>query len=270
VTGRARAAEALGRVLALLDREGVPVVAVGGLAAQAHGARRRLVDLDFCVPDAALSAIAGRLEGLEQAPTWVESEHWELHGLAATVAGCRVEIAGAESARYRAGAAQPWRPFPADPARAVSVPVLGTETPVMPLRDLIKYKAVLRREVDLVDLHYLAGVGGAVDTRLAVYGTLAPGERNAHVLGGLEGTWFDGVVHGERHERGWGRTFGFPALAWHPDAPAVPLKLFVSPDLPAHWDRLDRFEGSPYRRTIVPVTLATGERVLAHIYVVVP
>jgi gamma-glutamylcyclotransferase (GGCT)/AIG2-like uncharacterized protein YtfP len=46
----------------------------------------------------------------------------------------------------------------------------------------------------------------------------------------------------------------------------VTVQLLTSPDLPAAWDRLDRFEGEAYQRILVPVTTDTG-RIIANIYV---
>jgi gamma-glutamylcyclotransferase (GGCT)/AIG2-like uncharacterized protein YtfP len=46
----------------------------------------------------------------------------------------------------------------------------------------------------------------------------------------------------------------------------VPVDVLESPDLPAHWARLDAFEGEGYRRVIAEVQ--TNERPLpASIYV---
>jgi hypothetical protein len=59
---------------------------------------------------------------------------------------------------------------------------------------------------------------------------------------------------------------GFPALRWDPDGPPVPVYLLTSPDLPAAWERLDRFEGDAYRRRVVPVWVG-GATVRANIYV---
>jgi gamma-glutamylcyclotransferase (GGCT)/AIG2-like uncharacterized protein YtfP len=103
--------------------------------------------------------------------------------------------------------------------------------------------------------------------RLAVYGSLAPGQANHHVLAGLRGEWRDGTVRGDLHPVGWGMTFGFPALAWRADGPVVPVKLFESFDLPAHWRRLDAFEGNAYRRVVVPVKIGDSD-LPANIYVV--
>jgi gamma-glutamylcyclotransferase (GGCT)/AIG2-like uncharacterized protein YtfP len=108
--------------------------------------------------------------------------------------------------------------------------------------------------------------GDTADTRLAVYGTLAPGDVNHAVVAGLRRVWSRGVVCGWLHPTGWGMTYGFPALRWDPDGPAVPVHLLTSPDLPSAWGRLDRFEGDAYRRVVVPASV-DGATVPAHIYV---
>lgn len=102
--------------------------------------------------------------------------------------------------------------------------------------------------------------------RLAVYGSLAPGEVNHPRLAPLRGTWRPGTVRGDLHPVGWGMTYGFPALVWRGDGPRVPVQLFESDDLPAHWARLDAFEGDAYRRIVVPVEVE-GARLDANIYV---
>lgn len=105
-----------------------------------------------------------------------------------------------------------------------------------------------------------------IDERLATYGTLMPGRRNHHQLAGLEGRWLSGTVRGTLVQRGWGAELGYPALKPSADGSAVEVQVFLSPDLPQHWDRLDAFEGDEYRR--VPIRVETGEGpVEAWIYV---
>jgi len=107
------------------------------------------------------------------------------------------------------------------------------------------------------------------DTRLAVYGTLAPGEPNERQLSALAGQWHSGgAVRGRFAEHGWGAALGYPALAWSEDGPPVPVQVFVSPELPRHWSRLDAFEGEEYRRILVPVHGAGGVLVVANLYAV--
>jgi gamma-glutamylcyclotransferase (GGCT)/AIG2-like uncharacterized protein YtfP len=138
----------------------------------------------------------------------------------------------------------------------------------MPRAQLIEYKGRLARDVDLIDLHDIAGVDPEAANRLAVYGSLAPGEMNHHVVSGLVGVGEDGVVCGTLRPAGWGAPHGFPGLSWHPDGESVPVAVLTSGALPAEWRRIDEFEGIEYRRALVPVKFPGGERVLANIYLI--
>ena len=102
------------------------------------------------------------------------------------------------------------------------------------------------------------GADGALE-RLATYGTLAPGRPNHHQLDGLEGRWLKGHVNGMLVEAGWGASLGYPALVLDPAGSAIAVDVFESVDLPAHWARLDTFEGPGYKRVVTSVYLATGD-----------
>ncbi|HEY0293725.1 MAG TPA: gamma-glutamylcyclotransferase [Bordetella sp.] len=105
-----------------------------------------------------------------------------------------------------------------------------------------------------------------IETRLAVYGSLAPGKPNAHVLAALDGSWRPGIVRGRLVQKGWGASMGFPALILDSQGDAVAVQLFESADLAAKWPQLDAFEGPGYRRVPTRVD-AAGETVSAYIYV---
>lgn len=99
----------------------------------------------------------------------------------------------------------------------------------------------------------------SIDHHLAVYGSLAPGRVNHHQLDGLSGNWRPGTVTGRLVEKGWGADLGYPAIILDPDGEPVIVDLFLSPDLPAHWSRLDAFEGDGYMRVAVTVQTAEGD-----------
>jgi gamma-glutamylcyclotransferase (GGCT)/AIG2-like uncharacterized protein YtfP len=107
----------------------------------------------------------------------------------------------------------------------------------------------------------------SVEHRLVVYGSLAPGESNHHQMDGMTGTWTPGTVRGHFRGIGWGTDQGFPGLTPDPTGPQVAIQLFTSRDLPAHWARLDAFEGEDYRRVEIAVTVG-GEVVAAYVYAV--
>jgi gamma-glutamylcyclotransferase (GGCT)/AIG2-like uncharacterized protein YtfP len=100
--------------------------------------------------------------------------------------------------------------------------------------------------------------------RLAVYGSLAPGRQNHHIVESLGGTWTEGSIEGDLLTYGWGDAIGYPALHVRPGGPAVPVHVLTSPALRAAWPELDTFEGLEYRRVLVPVwsTAVRSERVL--------
>lgn len=104
------------------------------------------------------------------------------------------------------------------------------------------------------------------ENRLATYGTLAPGRVNHHQLEGLRGIWKTGTVRGRLLQSGWGAALGYPGLELRDDGDDNEVFLFESIDLPAHWERLDAFEGEGYRRALVTVRTEDGE-IEAFLYV---
>lgn len=102
------------------------------------------------------------------------------------------------------------------------------------------------------------GAGSA--TRLVVYGSLAPGEANHHLVAGLGGEWRPCVITGtlEIHN-------GYRILRWARDGARIDAQMLISPELPRSWPRLDEFEGRDYRRIVIPAEVG-GRQVLANVY----
>lgn len=102
--------------------------------------------------------------------------------------------------------------------------------------------------------------------RLAIYGSLAPGRENHHVLADLDGEWLDGHVRGRYEARGWGSALGYPALRWDPKAESVAVWVLFAEQLKERWSELDRFEGPDYVRCLVPVFSGSRPICIANIY----
>jgi gamma-glutamylcyclotransferase (GGCT)/AIG2-like uncharacterized protein YtfP len=100
----------------------------------------------------------------------------------------------------------------------------------------------------------------AISTTLAVYGTLAPGRANHHIVAPLGGEWTEGVIEGDLIAAGWGATYGYPAFRPRVGGVEVPVQVLRSARLISAWPAIDRFEGSGYRRILVPV-FAPGEAI---------
>ncbi len=104
----------------------------------------------------------------------------------------------------------------------------------------------------------------AAGARLAVYGTLRPGQSSAHMLEPYGGSWRKGTVTG--YQSGVCTADGCPGLAWDPAGDLIEVMVLDAPGLAGAWDVLDAYEGADYARLLVPVTLEGGERVLAQTY----
>jgi gamma-glutamylcyclotransferase (GGCT)/AIG2-like uncharacterized protein YtfP len=100
-----------------------------------------------------------------------------------------------------------------------------------------------------------------------VYGTLAPGRPNGHILANVHGTWEPATLCGHLVQDGWGAALGYPALVLdQKPTDAVSGMLFTSEALEGLWEDLDKFEGDNYQRVTVNVTMANGTQRSAQTY----
>jgi hypothetical protein len=114
--------------------------------------------------------------------------------------------------------------------------------------------------------HLLGGdlsVGELTDqpeTRLIVYGSLAPGGANFFLLSGLVGEWHPCRIRGQL-----GVYRGFKSFRYDPQGPEHPAWLLVSAELPSALPDLDDFEGEAYARLVIPAKV-DDHWVMAQVY----
>ncbi|MPV86249.1 gamma-glutamylcyclotransferase family protein [Ostreibacterium oceani] len=102
--------------------------------------------------------------------------------------------------------------------------------------------------------------------RLFVYGTLAPGRPNHHVLEDIPGHWDRAILKGKLLDEGWGSAQGFPGIVPSDEGEGVEGFVFSSDQLSKHWSMLDEFEGTGYQRQRVQVKIESGEVIEAYVY----
>lgn len=98
------------------------------------------------------------------------------------------------------------------------------------------------------------------ETRLIVYGSLAPGEANHFLLTGLRGEWYRCHIRGHL-----GQYRGFKSFRYDPQGQEHQAWLLESDELPRVIPDLDDFEGEEYERIIMPVQV-NGRWIMAQVY----
>ena len=102
--------------------------------------------------------------------------------------------------------------------------------------------------------------------RLFVYGTLAPGEENYHLVENINGTWESASCFGRVFTQTKGDHIGLPCFEPGVEGERVQGQVFSSTELSLHWKMLDDFEGELYLRRLVPVVTEQGVALEAYVY----
>ena len=148
--------QALAWIVSLLNRHHIPYQVVGGLAAKAYGATRPLVDIDVYAPldQAALEEMRPYIIR-ELLPH--RSDSWDLVYMALDYNGMYMEIGDTSTVpRFYNRRDQRWEDQIIDYASSHVMTLYGIEAAVMPKDELLRYKAMLDRDVDHQDIEEIA------------------------------------------------------------------------------------------------------------------
>lgn len=136
---------------------------------------------------------------------------------------------------------------------------------------------------DLVDRANAARLGGLADadartaeavcrdvfgaeSRLAVYGALAPGEAKHYMLSPFRGAWTPGFVRGRLETGPWTATLGMAGLRLDGGAERVPVHVLAAPMLARAWASLDLMRHAGFERLLVPVEDSNGVCAVANVF----
>ena len=145
---------AIRRLVHCLEDAAICYQFTGGFAANLHGSRWPLHDIDLEVAERDLPRLAEILAPCITRPLGLyEDEEFRLYLFCATLDGMEIEVNQAECAYVRCGGQ--WVPLQTDLAHRQKVKLFDLHVWVQPLQALIEYKALLGRDADLADLQSL-------------------------------------------------------------------------------------------------------------------
>jgi hypothetical protein len=139
-------------IQSILERADVPYQIVGGLAAYIYGAQRPIADIDLYIPKEDVAKLEQELAPYISKPLthYLEGE-WDLEYLQLIYQDQKIEIGLVPGVKIRNKDGD-WVNQNIDFTTSVISEFEGVRVPLMPKTQLIQYKTLLARDVDLFDI----------------------------------------------------------------------------------------------------------------------
>ena len=142
----------------ILDSQQVQYQIVGGLAATIHGGSREVADIDLYIRKDDADKILPQVKSYISKPLthYVEGS-WDLEYFQLIYKEQKIEIGLSPGTKIKAAGRDDWIELKTDFSQSIVGSYQGVEVPTIPVAELISYKQVLGREVDLIDIEELVG-----------------------------------------------------------------------------------------------------------------
>ena len=148
-----QAKKALKWIAGILKRNRIPFQITGGLAAKAHGAKRKLFDIDIYIPDKYMDRVIKKTKKyIVLGPKHSKTKNWDLEYIKIMYAGQRIEIGSPEKTKMFDKKSKRWIRDRINFSRPEVREIFGLKVPVIPKKQLVFRKIKLGRKVDKVDL----------------------------------------------------------------------------------------------------------------------
>ncbi len=148
--------EALIWITNIIKKHDIPFQIAGGLAVQAYGSVRKLIDIDIDIPEEAFEKIKNEVSSfIVFGPNQFKDQNWDLFLMTLDYQGQEIDLSGAYNTKIYDKTKQYWVKITTDFSRAQYKNIYGVSLPVIAREELIAYKKILGRPVDLLDVEYL-------------------------------------------------------------------------------------------------------------------
>ncbi len=148
--------EALIWITDILQKQEISFQITGGLAARAYGSERELVDIDIDVPEDSFVKIRDEVSPyIIFGPAQYKSKLWDLFLMTLNYNGQEIDLGGAYKTKIYNMTDKVWIALSVDLSKSNHVSIYGVNLPVISRDELIAYKKILARRVDLLDLESL-------------------------------------------------------------------------------------------------------------------
>lgn len=131
----------------------IPFQIAGGLAAIAYGASRELNDIDIDIPEDKFPLLQEKVrEFIIFGPERMRDENWDILLMTLNHNGQEIDLGGAHQTKIFDEQTRQWHLLITDFKQTVSMEIFGLQVPIISRENLLAYKKMLARDVDLVDI----------------------------------------------------------------------------------------------------------------------
>lgn len=140
-------------IIEILQRQGVPFVVLGGLAARAYGATRPLNDIDLVIHRDDFTKILPEVqEHITFGPEMSYDEESEGYSMLLEYDGQDIDIGAEEGCKVFNRTADQWEPLETDFNNVNMIEIFGVVVPTMKKEAIISEKLKFNRPVDHEDI----------------------------------------------------------------------------------------------------------------------
>ena len=151
-----RTRDAFRWIIKILHKHNVPFQIAGGFAARIYGSHRLLADIDIGIHDNRLKEIVPEVRKyIIYGPQQYVDENFNLLLMTLKYKGQEIDIYGNDNTKLFDYKNKKWLSDKSDFKKSVAKNVYGLKVHVIPKQELIAYKTLLGREVDIADVKAL-------------------------------------------------------------------------------------------------------------------
>jgi hypothetical protein len=144
-------------IVNLLRKHHIPFQISGGFAAKIYGSNRPLADIDIDIPDKKIFEIKDEVKKeIIYGPKRYQDHEFDLILMTLKYKGQEIDLCGADSQKLFNKKTEKWEAERNDLSKATKKKAYNLIVPFTPLKDLIRYKKKISRDVDIQDVKALS------------------------------------------------------------------------------------------------------------------
>lgn len=144
-------------IINILQTHKVPFQIEGGFASRLYGVDRELEDIDISISEDRFDELLPDIKDfINFGPEQYLDEEWDIKLITLNYNGQDIDIAGAFGRKNFDKTNKKWINTPSNFGTSVYMDVFGLNVPIISKEDLIAYKKLIQRDVDIFDIKALS------------------------------------------------------------------------------------------------------------------